>query len=219
MSWLLILVLCCGLLLAVLAVMTSQRPVVGGLAIAAMVLMTLAAFFAARPRGLSPLRPGPLAPRIPRFVVPPSPDVGQIEQRVTELARRQEEQVSKQIQDVWDRVDLVPTGERGEERHVVLTARGRASAASAEAGVHGEPTPSPRKELVRRLTRVTGLGHASGGNRTVWFTLLIGVAIAALLYMAYLFFDITTRGHFTWPLRVVSVLAFMVICVALMAIG
>ena len=75
-----------------------------------------------------------------------------------------------------------------------------------------------KKSVVTRFQQTVsryGQGATRGG--IVW-TLLKGVAIAAFLYLSYLFLDAGTRGHFTWQLRVISVLAFVGICVAIAAL-
>ena len=48
--------------------------------------------------------------------------------------------------------------------------------------------------------------------------LVSALAIAAFLYIAYLFLDASTRGHFSWSLRVVSIILFGVIYVAVAVI-
>lgn len=44
-------------------------------------------------------------------------------------------------------------------------------------------------------------------------------AVGLFLFLTYLFFDSGTRGQFTWPLRFLSVLAFIGICVTIASIG
>jgi len=46
-------------------------------------------------------------------------------------------------------------------------------------------------------------------------TLVTALALAAFLYVGYLFLDAGTRGQFTWSLRIVSLLAFAVFLAAL----
>ena len=41
------------------------------------------------------------------------------------------------------------------------------------------------------------------------------VILSILVYLAYLFVDTGTRGHFTWTLRIATVAAFVGICTAL----
>ena len=49
-------------------------------------------------------------------------------------------------------------------------------------------------------------------------TALLAGAILVLLYLGYVFLDAGTRGHFTWQLRIISVLAFIGFCVAIVAL-
>lgn len=51
------------------------------------------------------------------------------------------------------------------------------------------------------------------------WTIVSAIALAAMVYLAYLFLDAGTRGQFTWPLRVFSVVAFVGICVLLVLYG
>ncbi|MCZ6682073.1 MAG: hypothetical protein O7B26_02745, partial [Planctomycetota bacterium] len=50
-------------------------------------------------------------------------------------------------------------------------------------------------------------------EQTSWRTPLSVAFLAGLLVIAYLFLDANTRGHYTWPLRVGSAIAFAAICV------
>ena len=51
------------------------------------------------------------------------------------------------------------------------------------------------------------------------WTLVSAIALAAMVYLAYLFLDAGTRGQFTWPLRIFSVVAFVGICIFLVLYG
>lgn len=46
-------------------------------------------------------------------------------------------------------------------------------------------------------------------------SLLLAVMIGAFLCVGYVFLDASTRGQFTWPLRIASLAAFGAICVAM----
>ncbi|MCZ6815176.1 MAG: hypothetical protein O7F76_00595 [Planctomycetota bacterium] len=56
-------------------------------------------------------------------------------------------------------------------------------------------------------------------EQTSWRTPLSVAFLAGLLVIAYLFLDANTRGHYTWPLRVGSAIAFAAICVFLWRAG
>jgi hypothetical protein len=74
------------------------------------------------------------------------------------------------------------------------------------------------KSVVTRLRKtVSRYEPEAKGDEIVW-TLVMGAAIAIFLYLAYLFLDAGTRGHFTWQLRIISVLAFVAVCVAIAAL-
>lgn len=56
--------------------------------------------------------------------------------------------------------------------------------------------------------------HKRLTHRRIVGSLVLALAIAAFLYVAYLLLDASTRGHFSWSLRVVSVILFGVIYLA-----
>ncbi|MFQ5494002.1 MAG: hypothetical protein ACE5EX_01345, partial [Phycisphaerae bacterium] len=55
---------------------------------------------------------------------------------------------------------------------------------------------------------------ASIRRSAVLGSLVTAAAIALLLYLGYLLLDASTRGHFTWPLRILSVVAFVTLFAA-----
>lgn len=46
------------------------------------------------------------------------------------------------------------------------------------------------------------------GKHSILWHGLVALAIVALLFVGYVFLDASTRGHFSWPLRIASVFAF-----------
>ena len=83
--------------------------------------------------------------------------------------------------------------------------------------------------LERKMTRVTRLaervrdrvgvrmGRISGRSNLAW-VVLSAIAFAALLYLGYLFLDAGTRGQFSWSLRIVSLITFVVMLAAVHAL-
>lgn len=65
---------------------------------------------------------------------------------------------------------------------------------------------SKARSMSRELRRI--VRHPDGG----WIagSLVTAFALAAFLYVGYLFLDAGTRGQFTWSLRIVSLVAFLV---------
>jgi len=53
--------------------------------------------------------------------------------------------------------------------------------------------------------------------KVVW-SVITACAIAALMFVGYIMLDAGTRGHFTWPLRVLSVLCFGAIITTVVAL-
>ncbi|HUU82713.1 MAG TPA: hypothetical protein VM243_04335 [Phycisphaerae bacterium] len=97
----------------------------------------------------------------------------------------------------------------------------RKRGSSAVARVNAVPAPRvPPAPLARATAPRPGGKHSLHGERLpLHWTLVSGLALAAMIYLAYLFVDSGTRGHFTWPLRIFSVLAFVAICVFLVFYG
>lgn len=63
------------------------------------------------------------------------------------------------------------------------------------------------------LRVVDGVRHARPAGLAA--TGLMAFAIGAFLYLGYIFLDAGTRGYFTWSLRIVSVVTFAALCLAL----
>ncbi len=64
--------------------------------------------------------------------------------------------------------------------------------------------------------RLPGLLHRFS-PRVVW-SVITACAIAALMFVGYIALDAGTRGHFTWPLRVLTVLCFGAIITTVVAL-
>lgn len=90
------------------------------------------------------------------------------------------------------------------------TEEGLGSRASVEVRV-------PAVEGVPAIVRTTSTRRDANraGRTSILHNILTAVEIAAFLCVAYVFMDGATRGQFTWSLRLVSVVAFAAIYVAL----
>lgn len=55
----------------------------------------------------------------------------------------------------------------------------------------------------------TKIRWSNVSHRTWLSSVLIGFAVFAFLYISYLFLDASTRGQFTWSLRILSALTFI----------
>lgn len=75
----------------------------------------------------------------------------------------------------------------------------------------GSVTVTTRTE--RRLPRIL----EKFSPKAVW-SLITACAIAALMFVGYIALDAGTRGHFTWPLRVLTVLCFGAIITTVVAL-
>jgi hypothetical protein len=108
-----------------------------------------------------------------------------------------------------------------------LVASARVDASSVEAS--GSQTPcrvsaESRGEVTGLKSAVRDHAHKlrlkAGklrGDGVPW-TILTALAVAAFLYVGYVFLDAGTRGHFTWSLRLVSIVVFAAICAMMAAL-
>lgn len=56
----------------------------------------------------------------------------------------------------------------------------------------------------------------SNSSHGTWMSsILIGFAVLAFLYISYLFLDASTRGQFTWSLRILSALTFVCLIITI----
>lgn len=74
------------------------------------------------------------------------------------------------------------------------------------------------KSILKDQTREVRLKARSLRHGDVLGTVLTALAIAAFLYMGYVFLDASTRGHFTWSLRLLSIVVFAAVCVTMAAL-
>jgi len=79
-------------------------------------------------------------------------------------------------------------------------------------------SPKQRKGFLRRVLGGGWCRTSFGTPRCILSSLLMATAIAAFLGVGYVFLDASTRGHFTWPLRIAAVAAFAAIYVAMSAL-
>lgn len=81
----------------------------------------------------------------------------------------------------------------------------------------GRYPPSRSARPIASNTRGLGdlRGDRFGGEDLQLYAAQGGAAIAAFLGVGYVFLDASTRGQFTWPLRLVAVVAFAAIYVAM----
>jgi hypothetical protein len=54
------------------------------------------------------------------------------------------------------------------------------------------------------------------GRRTLGWTIFSALALALVIYFIYSFLNAGTKGHLAWPLRIVSVAAYLLLCLGLL---
>lgn len=92
-----------------------------------------------------------------------------------------------------------------------------ASAERSKGTIADKTRPSDTEDRAPRAGNRWSVGEAV--DQLNWSTLLSAGLLAGLLAIAYLFLDANTRGHYTWPLRVGTAIAFAAICVFLWLAG
>ncbi len=218
-TWmLLVLLTCCGIAV-VFGLLVRRRPVIGGLVVAAMVLMIMAFAFLVVPQGRHAavwpqhLMPGPAAP------------IGDLERKIAKAKERGREALSRGVNDAreayraaievarvagGDAFSLDETFAFAPHDDLVLPQ----FSVSVSDGVEFEVQV---KEVVESPCPVTPASSAMNSAKrggVIW-GLLTAVEIAAFLMLGYVFLDSATRGQFTWPLRIASAVAFAGIYVAM----
>lgn len=78
--------------------------------------------------------------------------------------------------------------------------------------VHDHPEDQRIRPLLRRYSWSK---KVIGGVPSVF----LAFAVAGILFLGYLFLDASTRGHFTWSLRITCLLTFVSICVMVATFG
>ncbi len=230
-----LLLLCCGVIV-VFALAFRRRPLLGGVGITIMVICIVGA-------ALSGARSGHVAAIWPRTMtwshvhaVPgPStvPDVSGISHGLPQL----EGDLPPVVVDEPVIVKSIPKKKRiqktrlalreareealthrqamtfGDERAMLLLSE-HAPSASVEFRRSGKS----RQGFLRRILGGSWCKTSCGAPRCILSSLLTAAVIAAFLAVGYVFLDASTRGHFTWPLRIVAVVAFAAIYVAMSAL-
>lgn len=79
--------------------------------------------------------------------------------------------------------------------------------------------PAPVRATSPRAPWQRGAAYERGRALPVSWPVVSAAALAAMIYLAYLFLDAGTRGQFTWLLRLFSVVAFLAICGFLVLYG
>lgn len=197
------------LLLRGVAGLLMQKRAVAGVLVLFAGLLVIAAFLRTRPSTV--------------------PAVRSFERQVERLAERTEELVARNVDRARSRLG-VARARRAEGRAQGSTRETIDALAKARAE-HPEPVilPAPIAPMIVEVPgdvaiqvhtqdaghsiqgRVVTAARASTPRSALWGSVLTAVAIATLLYIGYILLDASTRGQFTWSLRILSILAFVVL--------
>lgn len=224
--WLLVLLACCVPII-IFGLLVRKMPVIAGLVIAAMVLCILGvALSIGRPGLFATVWPGHVHPHL---TVPPVPnivpEIRVLEQRIAEVGQEGAKMAAQALRHAAQ-VAL----EAGEELKVafpsdegpVLTVSGVPDAPLASMSVEvvelGPVDIHTKMELPNKSIRKSPVRRGPLSIALLLPSLLTALSIGAFLAVGYVFLDAGTRGQFTWPLRIVSVVAFAAICVAIAAL-
>jgi hypothetical protein len=222
--------------MVVFALVFRRRPLIGGVGITIMVLCILvAALFGARSGHVAAIWPRTMtwshAPAIPGPSI--APDVSGISHGLPQL----EGELPPVVVQEPVIVKSIPKKKHIQETRLALREAREEALAHRQAMASGDETamlmlseqaPSASVEFRRSgksrpgfLRRILGgswCKTSCGAPRCLLSSLLTAAVIAAFLGVGYVFLDASTRGHFTWPLRIAAVAAFAAIYVAMSAL-
>lgn len=232
-----LLLLCCGVIV-VFALAFRRRPLIGGVGITVMVLCILvAALFGARSGHVAAIRPRTMTWSHVHAIPGPSiaPDASGISHELPQLegalppvvvqepvivgtgpdaesVRRAEEAMRKAYEKAVAHQRTMTSGD--ETAMLLLSERSRAPSASVEF----RRSDKSRQGFSRRILGGSWWKMSCGAPRCILSSLLTAAVIAAFLAVGYVFLDASTRGQFTWSLRIVALVAFAAIYVAMSAL-
>lgn len=238
-----VLLLCCGVVV-VFALAFRRRPLIGGVGAAIMVLfMLVAALFVARSANVAAVWPRAATwsqthiipkPSIPSDVSGLSQELAFLEEDVSPLVEEEpalvegileNEHIAKAREIQRARCSLREAREEAlVKRRAMKSSRETALLALTErshvppVAVEVRHAPKPREGFMRRVLGGGWHRTSFGTPRCILSSLLTAVVIASFLGVGYVFLDASTRGQFTWPLRIVAVVAFAAIYVAMSAL-
>ena len=203
-TWAALLLLGCGVLVMLRVISMLRRGRVAGILL--MFLLTLAfagaAMFMFMPagHGTPSARLAPPIPPVPKAELPPAPlDADPVSFELSvENMRKHGDRLAQSA-----RIKIQAGAEAINEVAQKVAEQTRALVRQHPV----PPVPDVAHRVVDGVRRARPAGLAASG--------LMAFAIGALLYLGYIFLDAGTRGHFTWSLRIVSVVTFAALCLAL----
>ncbi len=81
------------------------------------------------------------------------------------------------------------------------------------------PSDWPSQAAQEVAEKLKGVRKVVIENRRAWgWTLFSSFILALVVFLLYSFLNAGTKGHFAWPLRLISVAAFILLCLGLLAI-
>ena len=231
-------VLACCVSIVIFGLLVRKRPVIAGLGIAAVVLCTIcAALSVKQPGHLTAVWPGHVRLHLPAPPVPSvAPEIHVLEQGIADI-RQEEAKMAAQgrrhaAQAARERrISNSELAKKGHDTSIHYSEFAIVNS-SPVAGVPGalslrlsvevveldpvdiRTTPESLNKSLRR----NSVRHGPLSMAWLLPSLLTALSIGAFLAVGYVFLDAGTRGQFTWPLRIASVVAFAAICVAVAAL-
>ncbi len=205
---------CCGLM-AMFGLLVQKRPVIAGLGIATVVLvMAAGVFWVVNPARFGEVRRNVFRAHIPFVPKPPSP--AEIKEKVTSHGSKI---IGESLGEAKRAYRKAMEEARALGQVEVLLDPESVPVAFADSAVPSVSVEVLKLEELEILIQIRDGQQPPGvrgvQHRGVLWSLLAAVEIAVFLCVGYVILDGSTRGQFTWPLRIASVLAFAAVCVAM----
>jgi hypothetical protein len=226
--WLVLLMATVGAVVVLLAVtkLLQRHPVAGGLGVLAVVSL-VALFFVA---------PGNLSRRVtmlPQFAgsrvlpphLPPAPsEISEVKEYIAEMEEYRDHVVAKSLEQA-ERTHREAQRKALAQGEALITSSPDGTSVLAAPLADAPPISvelhakrKARHKWIERWTNVGSCKYLSTRSGGVLASLMTALAIAVFLYVGYVCLDASTRGHFTWSLRLLSIVVFAAVCVLMAAL-
>ncbi len=224
--WLLVLLACC-VPIVIFGLFVRKMPVIAGLVIAAMVLCIIGvALSIGRPGPFATVWPGHVRPHLPVPPVPSlAPEIHLLEQRLSEVGKKGAkmaahglERAAQAALEAGEELKVAFSFDEGSDLRISGVPEAPSPSMYVEVAEPGSVEIQTTLESLSTNPRRSRVRHLPVSIAWLLPSLLTALSIGSFLAVGYVFLDAGTRGQFTWPLRIASVVAFAAICVAISAL-
>ena len=230
LTWPLVLLACCWaivLFILLLKLLLKRRSIIAGLGVAIVVIAFVGVvLLRVGPGRFASVWPRSFRPHMLRQLAQPPapPELAELEWRTAQIEEHRDEIIAAQMQEAEQ--EYLEASEKALAHHYalalsddgasVLVLPEDPSASSVSVEIREKKRAFRKK--VRDFVRGAPFHDRALRHDGVLASVVTALAIAAFLFLGYIFLDASTRGHFTWSLRILSVLVFVTICVAMAAL-